>query len=97
MKNIDDGQKYDFVELFLVAADVHRTFVASMVTKTNDVGEEFVTASVRIVEGEVISAAPNRTELENQLDEICRLKLDHYIHEIKHRSKMFFQYKLFFN
>ena len=61
MKNIDDDQKFNLVELFLVAADIHRTFVASMLTKYDDEGNEFVTASVKIVEGEVISAAPNRT------------------------------------
>ncbi len=80
LKDDNKKDKFHLVELFLVAADVHRTFVASMVTRTNDVGEEFVTASVRIVEGEVISAAPNRTELENNLDAICILKLDYNIH-----------------
>ena len=74
-------EKFHFVELFLVAADVNRTYVASMLTKYDDEGHEFVTASVKIVEGEVISAAPTRVKLENNLDAICILKLDYNIHE----------------
>jgi len=79
-ENKENLEKFQLIELFLVAADVKRTFVASMLTKYDDEENEFVTASVKIVEGEVIAAAPSRTQLEKMLDQVCKLKLDYDIH-----------------
>ena len=76
----DNKDKFHLVELFLVAADIHRTFPATMLTKQDNNDQEYFVGVVTINEGEVIGRAKSKAELENQLDDICKLKLDFGLH-----------------
>ena len=91
------GDKFQFIELFLVAADVNRTFVATRLRRKDDNGDEFVIGYVKIHEGEVIGSALSELQLERQLDEICLLKIDHDLHCMKGKSYKYFQNEIFYN
>ena len=81
-KSYDDNKKdrFQLVELILIAADIHRTFPATMLTKHDDNDQEYFIGVVIINEGEVIGRAKSQAELENQLDDICKIKLDYGLH-----------------
>ena len=78
----DDNKKdrYQLTELFLVAADIHRTFPATMLTRHDDNDQEFYVGAVIINEGEVIGRAKSQAELERNMDDICKMKLDYGLH-----------------
>ena len=91
--NADD--KFHLVELFLVAADVERTFVATRLEKEHDNGEKFYTANVKVHEGEIISASESESGVENNLDIMCKMKLDYELHETEGLSNLVFHDKVF--
>ncbi len=79
----DKKDKFHLVELFLVAADIHRTFPATMLTKQDDNDQEYYVGAVIINEGEVIGRAKNQAELERNMDDICKMKLDYGLHSVE--------------
>ena len=76
-------EKFDLAELFLVAADIHRTFVATRLERQHDNGEKFYIAVVKVHEGEIISASESESGVEKNLDIMCVLKLDYRLHEVQ--------------
>ena len=90
-------EKFDLAEIFLVAADIHRTFVATRFRKEDDNGEEFVIGIVKIHEGEVISRAKTEEALEKQLDVICKWKLDYGLHTQAGKSSEIISTNFFIN
>lgn len=100
MKNKEDNmsdEKFSLVELFLVAADIERTFVASRLERQHDNGEIFYTANVKVQEGEIITASENETAVEGNLDSMCILKLDYRLHETEEKSSIIFHEQFFHN
>lgn len=93
--NADD--KFHFVELFLVAADIERTYVATRLRKKDDQGQEFVFAAVQISDGEVVSAAMNEELVEKYLDDMCKMKLDYGLHETEAVSRVISHGDCFYN
>ena len=95
----DDNKKdrFQLVELILVAADIYRTFVATRLEREHDNGEKFYTANVKVHEGEIISASEDETAVEKNLDIMCVLKLDFGLHEIVEKSIAIFYDKYFYN
>ena len=67
-------------ELFLVKADWHRTFMGTIIRETTADGKEFVRGSVIIEEGKAWSIGNSQQELEENLDDICTMKLDMGLH-----------------
>ncbi len=86
IKDDDNKEKFQLVELFLVAADIYRTFPATMLRKQDDNDQEFYVGAVIINEGEVIGRAETQAELERNMDDICKLKLDYGLHSIEGAS-----------
>ena len=76
----DNKDKFHLVELFLVAADIRRTFPATMLTRHDDNDQEFYVGAAIINEGEVIGRAKSQAELERNMDDICKMKLDCGLH-----------------
>ena len=93
--NADD--RFHLVELFLVAADICRTFIATRLRKKDDQGQEFVFGSVCISEGVVVSAAVNEEQVESYLDDLCKLKLDRGLHQAEGKSCLVFHDKFIHN
>ena len=89
--------KFNLVELFLVAADVHRTFVATRLEKEHDNGEKFYAAIVKVHEGEIVSASEDETTIEKNLDIMCILKLDYGLHKEEGKSSVIFHCDCFHN
>ncbi len=97
---MNDGsrkEKFELIELFLVAADVKRTFVATRLEREHDNGEKFYTAIVKVHEGEIISASISGSGVEKNLDIMCVLKLDYGLHETEGISSQIFHYDCFHN
>ena len=90
-------EKFDLAELFLVAADIHRTFVATRLERHHDNGEKFYSASVKVCEGEIVGCASTVEQLERSMDIICILKLDHQLHQTEEIISMISYTKLFHN
>ena len=90
-------EKFDLAELFLVAADIHRTFVATRLERKHDNGEKFYTAIVKVHEGEIISASESESGVEKNLDIMCVLKLDYGLNEIVEKSIAIIYDKYFYN
>ena len=90
-------EKFDLAELFLVAADIHRTFVATRLEREHDNGEKFYTANVKVHEGEIISASEDETAVEKNLDLMCMLKLDYELHQTEVISSVIFRGDYFHN
>ena len=67
-------------ELFLVKADWHRTFMASIIRDTTEDHKEIIRGTVVINEGKAWSVGSSEDELGKYLDEICTMKLDHDLH-----------------
>ena len=66
-------------ELFLIMADDERTFPCVIVRDTvDDVPVCF--GSVIVTEGEMFSKAKTEEILTKNLDEMCKMKLDHDLH-----------------
>ena len=86
IKEDDNKDKFQLVELFLVAADIHRTFPATMLTRHDENNQEFFIGTVIIHEGEVIGRAKSQTELERNMDDICKMKLDYGLHSAEGAS-----------
>ena len=98
-KSYDDNKKdkYQLTELFLVAADIHRTFPATILSKHDDNDQEYFIGVVIINEGEVIGRAKSQAELENQLDDLCKMKLDCGLHQTEAISSVIFYGDCFHN
>ncbi len=90
-------ENFHLTELFLVCADVTRTFVATRLEKKNDFGEKFFVGVVIITEGEVISRAQTEEELEINLDFIAKLKLDKDLHREEGKFVWILSSKLQYN
>ena len=70
---------FNISELFLIMADNERTFPGVIVRETvNDV--PICYGSVIVEEGEMFSKAETEEDLTQNLDEICKMKLDHDLH-----------------
>ncbi len=97
-KNGDNKEdKFHFVELFLVAADVQRTFAATRLERQHDNGEKFYTAAVIVQEGEIISASESKSGVQKNLDVMCVLKLDYGLHKAGVKSSLIFHCDCFHN
>ena len=90
-------EKFDLAELFLIAADIHRTFVATRLERQHDNGEKFYTAIVKVHEGEIISASESESGVEKNLDIMCILKLDYELHQTEAMSCLIFHGEFFHN
>ena len=99
MDKDDDSrkEKFELAELFLVAADIERTFVATRLEREHDNGEIFYAAIVKVHEGEMVSASESESGVENNLDIMCMLKLDFELHETEAISSLIFHYDCFHN
>ena len=88
-KNKGD-KKYEFelTELFLVVADLKRTFVGSMLSGKDEDGNDFVTGKVTVNEGVMIGRAETDRKMGEQLDIVCKLKLDYNLHSSKGKTSM---------
>lgn len=95
--NQNHQDKFHLTELFLVAADVERTFVATRLEKEHDNGEKFYTAVVKVHEGEIISASESESGVVKSLDNMCVLKLDYGLHKVYEKSSVIFHYACFDN
>jgi hypothetical protein len=73
--------KIEITELFLVKADWHRTFMGEIIRETTDEGKEFVRGNVVINEGKAWSTGNTQSDLANNLDYICTMKLDGGLHD----------------
>ena len=93
--NADD--KFHLVELILVAADIHRTFPATMLTKHDANDQEYFIGVVIINEGEAIGRAKSQAELERNMDDICKMKLDYGLHQTEAISSVIFHGDYFHN
>ncbi len=80
--------KFDITELFLVVADIKRTFVGSMQRGKDEEGRDFVTGKVTVKEGVMVGRAETGRLMGEQLDNVCKLKLDHGLHEEEGRTSM---------
>lgn len=79
----DKEEKYQLTELHLVKADAYRTYIGYLKrNKVTDVIVGFVT----VEEGKIISVASSDDELTKNMDDICKLKLDHGIHQVSGRQ-----------
>ena len=88
-KNKGD-KKYEFelTELFLVVADLKRTFVGSMRSGKDEDGREFVSGKVTVKEGVMVGRAETDRKMAEQLDIVCKLKLDYNLHGRKGKTSM---------
>ena len=84
-------------ELFLVKADWHRTFMGTIIRETTADGKEFVRGSVIINEGRAWSIGNSQSELAENLDDICTLKLDYGLHSDSGVTTTIFETKFFLN
>ena len=67
-------------ELFLIMADIKRTFPGVIVRDTVD-DVPICYGSVIVEEGEMFSKAETEEELTEKLDDLCKMKLDHKLHD----------------
>ena len=72
-------------ELFLIKCgnDWKRTFVGTLQKCKDENDNDIVRCKVVINEGYVIGMAHTREQLGNNLDEICKMKLDFELHDTK--------------
>ncbi len=90
MKKQKGDRKVEFAltELFLVVADKERTFVGSMQRGKDEDGRNFVTGKVTVKEGVMVGRAETDRIMGEQLDDVCKLKLDHGLHLMKGKTSM---------
>jgi len=72
--------KFSVSELFLVMADWNRTYTG-IISREKTKHGTLCRGNVIIDEGKVVSMAQTEKVLTQNLDHICRLKLDHGLHE----------------
>jgi hypothetical protein len=74
------------VELFLVKADWHRTFIGSIRREVGRKRNPILCGEVMVVEGMIWSMSSNQEELMNNMDDICLMKLDYNLHSCTRKS-----------
>ncbi len=80
--------EFEITELFLVVADIKRTFVGSMQRGKDEDGRDFVSGKVTVEEGVMVGRAETGRKMGEQLDIVCKLKLDHNLHQEEGRTSM---------
>jgi len=90
-------QDIQIKELFLVKADWTRTFVGTIRKKVDDNGNPIVCGEAIVQEGMIWSLASNQEELENNMDELCLMKLDMGLHSDSGVTMTIFETKFFLN
>jgi len=68
-------------ELFLIKADLQRTFIGSIRRKADSEDNPVLSGEVIVQEGMIWSMYSDEEELRNNLDDICLMKLDFRLHE----------------
>ncbi len=84
----DRKKKIEITELILVVADKERCFVGLLRRGKDEDGNNFVSGKVSVKEGVMIGRAETETKMTEQLDIVCRLKLDHDLHRRKGKTSM---------
>lgn len=90
----DKREKFELSELHLVKADADRTYIGSL-KRNKETNALFGTVTVE--EGKIISIASSDDELTKNMDDICKLKLDHRIHQVSGRQIKVMEGSLFYN
>lgn len=81
MENTDDNaDRFHITELLLVKVDWNRKFIGEINRHIGVDGSMFVTGKVFVQDGSIWSMATDQNELSENLDNICKLKLDCNLH-----------------
>ncbi|MGD0343167.1 MAG: hypothetical protein ABSA76_15810 [Bacteroidales bacterium] len=87
----------EITELIMVMADMDRTFMGTIERFTRADGSKFVTGKVFVQDGDIWSMAQDESELCENLDEICRLRLDYALHQDAGMTSILFNAPFFLN
>jgi len=78
-------RRFFITELILVKADWNRVFIGNITRNVDCEGMPVVYGSVCVDEGKIYSRSYSEEGITRNLDEICKLKLDHSIHDVQGR------------
>ena len=84
----DRKAEFDITELFMVMADKERCFVGSMLRGKDEEGRDFVSGKVTVKEGVMVGRAETDRKMFEQLDDVCKMKLDLGLHSRKGKTSM---------
>ena len=91
-----DFSKFTLTELFLVMADWNRTYTGTILRKNTEHGI-LCHGTVVIDEGKVVSVASSDELLAQNLDDICKMKLDYGLHKKAGESTTIMESESFLN
>lgn len=83
-------EKYKITELIMVKANWNKTFIGAMTQNKDTEGNISYGGSVIIEEGKIVSSGVSADELRTKLDEMCKLKLENNLHNLKGSSMEIF-------
>ena len=86
MKN-NVNPKWELTELFLVESDIYHGFMGQL---KNDSKNNVFYGKVKINDGEAVSMSKDKKVVEDNLDIICKMKLNFNLHKTPPKSKTFF-------
>lgn len=96
-KEKDKKNKFEITELFVAKASMDRCFTGIIKRLKDEAGNPFVFSRIVVNDGLILANAPEQEELGSNLDEICKMVLDHGLHDDAGVTMEIFGDKFFLN